>query len=100
MTNERAEVISQALMSDESQIKALFELEPEEAAKKLAEKGYDFTAEELVEYGEVLDREKKEQENANGELDEAALSEVAGGGVVCVALAGVAVGYWLYKQKW
>lgn len=102
MTNERIEAITKALTADESQISALFEMEPAEAAAKLAEKGYNFTADELVEYGKLLDQAKKNAEGANGELDEDALENVAGGavGLVTVALAGVAVGYWAYGRNW
>ena len=102
MTNERIEAITKALTADEAQISNLFAMEPAEAAAKLAENGYNFTADELAEYGKLLDQAKKDAEGANGELDENALENVSGGavGLVTVALAGVAVGYWAYGQKW
>lgn len=91
MTKERIDAISQALVEDEKQIPVLFEMEPEEAAKKLNEKGYDFTKDELMAYAEILEQEAKEK---NGEIEESALEGVAGGSLVGVAL-GIAVGYWL-----
>ena len=100
MTNERIDSISRALMADESKIAALFALEPAEAAEKLAAEGYDFTAEELVEYAEILESVKKKAGATEGELDESALEDVAGGGVGMALLMGIAVGYFIYEKKW
>ena len=98
MKKERIEEISKALMADEGKIKEMFELTPEEAAKSFAAKGFDFTAEELVEYGDLLTK-AKENAAASGELDEGQLDDVAGGGAVVALLAGIAFGYWVYR-KW
>lgn len=99
MTNERIAQITNALMADEAEVKALFELEPADAAKALAKKGYDFTGEELVEYGKILEQEKKSVEFGT-ELTEDVLDNVAGGGLVAAGVAGVLVGYWIYDKKW
>ena len=99
MTNERITQITNALMADEAGVKALFELAPADAAKDLVQKGYDFTEEELVEYGKILDQEKKSAESS-AELAEEALDDVAGGGLIAAGVAGVLVGYWIYGQKW
>ncbi len=98
MTNERINQITKALLENESEVVALFELTPAEASAKLAQKGYDFTEAELVEYGKILDEQKKAAE-ANTELAEDALDQVAGG-VIGYFVAGVLVGYWVYGQKW
>lgn len=99
MTKERSEEISNALLADKNHIRELFELDPEEAAKELAKKGYDFTGAELVEYGDLLTEAKQKLDNSDGELNEGQLDDVAGGGLVTTALLGVAVGYWIY-HKW
>lgn len=99
MTKERIEQITSALIANEAEVKALFDLGPAEAASELAKKGYDFTETELVEYGKILDEEKKAAE-ASSELGEDALDNVAGGGLIAAAVAGVLVGYWVYGQKW
>ncbi len=99
MTNERISQITDALMADETNVKSLFELDPSDAANALEQKGYDFTEEELVEYGKILDSEKKALESGQ-ELAEEALDDVSGGGLIAAAVAGVIIGYWAYGQKW
>lgn len=99
MNKERINQITEALLQNENEVAALFELSPADAAAKLAEMGFDFTEAELVEYGKILDQEKKAAE-ACGELSEDALENVSGGGLLAAAVAGVIVGYWLYGQKW
>lgn len=98
MTKERIEEISKALMEDESKIKEMFEMTPEDAAKAFAEKGFNFTAEELVEYGDCLTKVKAHAET-NDELSEGQLDDVAGGSAVATVLFGIAFGYWIYT-KW
>lgn len=84
MTNERVMAIAEVLGADDAQRKALLEMEPEAAAKALAAKGYDFTADELVEFGKLV-----ADAQAKGELDADALSEVAGGSLTVGALLGI-----------
>ena len=100
MTNERIEELTIALTNDKESIADLFAMEPAEAAAKLTERGYDFTAEELVEYGKVLDTVKSDMNAQEGELLESSLDDVSGGGLGCVFLLGVCVGYWVYTRKW
>lgn len=99
MTTQRISQITEALLKNESEVPALFELSPADAAAKLAQMGFDFTEEELVEYGKILNEEKKQAESGS-ELSEDALDNVSGGGLLAAAVAGVIVGYWLYGQKW
>lgn len=99
MSTERINQITEALLQNENEVAALFELSPAEASAKLAQKGFDFTEAELVEYGKILDQQKKLTE-AGSELNEDALDNVAGGGLLAAAVAGVIVGYWLYGRNW
>lgn len=99
MKTERITQITEALLSNESEVPALFEMSPADAAAKLVQKGFDFTEDELIEYGGIINEEKKHAE-FNGELSEDALDNVSGGGLLAAAVAGVLVGYWIYGQKW
>lgn len=74
--------------------KKIVPMQPEEAQKVLAENGFDFTIDEILEAGKVL----YEMQNApEGELSENDLDAVAGGvgwlEVVCKA-AGAALSAW------
>lgn len=74
--------------------KKILPMQPEEAQKVLAENGFDFTIDEILEAGKVL----YEMQNApEGELSENDLDAVAGGvgwlEVVCKA-AGAALSAW------
>ncbi len=92
LTNERSEELSAYLTADIERAKSLIELTPEEAAKKINADGFDFTVEEIMEFGEQLQKFAASQ-TEDGELSEDALSEVSGGIVISagVLAAGVAL---------
>lgn len=100
MTNEKMEMISKVLMDNKEEMLSLLGMEPTQVAEALNAKGCEVSTEEMIEYAKRMDEIKKKAEDNNGELDEDSLDEVAGGGLVTTALVGVAVGYWLYGQKW
>lgn len=101
MSKERMEEISQALMDNQSEIQVLLAMSPEDASARLKTLGYNFTAEELIAYGDELQKMKDKVMSKDGELNEENLEEVAGGGLVTVALFGVVVGYYIYTRgKW
>ncbi len=83
MTTERIQAIAEALEKDELR-QAVLAMEPEAAAEELKKEGYDFTAEELIEFGKlVADATSTEELNAED------LDSVAGGAVTIVTLLGV-----------
>jgi len=92
MTTERAEKLSAYLTQDVDKAKELLEVSPEEAVEKINADGYDFTADELKEYGEQL-QSVMGATGENGEIDMEALDNVSGGVVVaaCVVAAGVSL---------
>ena len=103
MQKERFTIIANAIAEDEEFSKKLFDMAPEDAAVKFAEKGYDFSSDELIEFGELC----KQAADQNGELDESNLEDVAGGVItealftagVTLFLAGCGGGY-LISKKW
>lgn len=86
MIKERIQAIAQILEKDDEQRKALLDMEPAVAAEELRKQGYDFTADELIEFGKLVVSSTNE-----GELDEAQLENVAGGFTI-VTLLGVSFG--------
>lgn len=84
LTIERTELLGKYLQEDVERAKKLLDLDPEEAVAKINADGYDFTVDEVVEFGEHLSNA------ASDELSEESLSEVAGG-VVAAAAAAVYV---------
>lgn len=89
ITIERAEQITGFLTADTDRARQLVAMEPAEAVKAINAQGYDFTEEEIKEYGEAL-----KLAATQGELSEENLDEVAGGvGPLAVAGAiGIAFG--------
>lgn len=85
LTVERAELLAKYLTDNTDRAKAMLELTPEAAAEKINADGFDFTVEEIVEFGAQV-RAAASQE---GELGEDSLDEVAGG-VGPLAILGVA----------
>lgn len=83
LTNERAEMLANYLTEDTQRAKELLILEPAEALKEINGQGYDFTLEELSEYGEAV-----RAASAEGELEAEALDDVSGGSVTLAALVG------------
>lgn len=82
LTTERTEMLGKYLQEDVERAKMLVELAPEEAVKKINADGFNFTVDEIVEFGENL------RIASSDELTEDNLSEVAGG-VIGVAAAGI-----------
>lgn len=96
LTNERSEKLSAYLTADIERAKSLINLPPEEAVAKINADGFDFSVDEIMEFGEQL-KKAAAMQAGDGELSEEALSEVSGGiGVVTGALialgAGILVG--------
>ena len=72
LTQERANLITELLNEDEARAKELLVLGPEEALSKInGGLGYDFTLDEIVDYGKAFVKAIK--------LNDDALSSVAGG---------------------
>lgn len=83
MTEERMNQIVDAILAKGDEAQALFDMEPEAAAKELTSGGFPVTADELVELGEAVNKAKLSG-NAEGELNESDLDDVAGGCWGCV----------------
>ena len=100
LTQERANVLTKYLEEDINRTKVLFDLAAEDAAKKINESGYDFTPDELLEYGKALESAATKEE-----LDAEDLEQVAGGlvtvsvGIMVACGVGGAVAGFLAK-KW
>ena len=86
LTQEKAEVLSKILVSDQEHAKALLALSPEEALAQINAQGNDFTLEDVKEYGEALKATAAQSEV----LDTDALDAVAGG--IAPIIAGAIVG--------
>lgn len=76
LTMERAGIITELLNADTERAEKLVSLDPSEAVKQINALGYDFSAEELNEYGEAL---RTAAARESGELELDALDDVAGG---------------------
>ena len=85
LTNERAEVLSNYLHADVERAKLLLTLEPDKAVEKINQDGYDFTCEEINDFGEVIRTVASEEE-----FDEETLDSVSGGSITLGALVGAA----------
>lgn len=84
LTKERAELIGKYLTENKERATALMELSPEEAAAKINADGYDFTAEEILEFGKVMQAAvAKSGELSAGDLDDVSV------GLISAAAAGV-----------
>lgn len=99
LTRERAQVLADYLNADTERSKKLLEMSPEVALAGMNADGNDFTLDEILEFGKQLQATAAQ----TGELDENALSNVAGGLVVegvmisCIAL-GFKIGSDLAKN--
>ena len=81
----------EAVFADKALTQDLLKMSAEDAVKVLTEKGYDFTVDDVNEAGAALN-ELAQHVNADGELDEAMLQEIAGGGHISSYFAGVGIG--------
>ena len=84
MTKERIQAIADALESNDELRQAVLGMEPAEAVEELKKAGYDFAADELVEFGKLV-----ADATATGELGEDDLDSVTGGALTVAALLGV-----------
>ena len=86
MNEKRAEALSNFLTSDPERAKTLLSMEPDEALVAINAAGYDFTIDELTEFGAEVRRVSL----LNDEISEENLEEVAGGvaGVITIAFVG------------
>lgn len=92
MTKERIQAIGKVLENDE-QRKALLAMEPAAAAEELKKQGYDFTADELIEFGTLV-----AEATSTGELNAEDLDDVAGGAAATLTvLAALGGGAYLVK---
>lgn len=89
LTAERANLLSNFLVEDKERAYRLLDLEPEAALKEINSNGFDFTIDEVEEFGKQL----ASLVNEGDELSEEALASVSGGLVVTagVLAAGVAL---------
>jgi len=87
MTKERIQAIADALSKDDAERKALLGMEPAAAAEELKKQGYDFTADELIEFGKLV-----AEATASGELGDDQLENVSGGSITIGVLLGVTFG--------
>lgn len=100
LTNERAEMLAKYLTDKKEAGFDLLGLEASEAVDKINADGFDFTADELHEFAEMMDKAA----SAGDELDENSLEGVSGGVAVAAAVATFAIGYYFYtknkKKRW
>lgn len=90
LSQERAAMLASYLNSDIERAKELLSMSPETAVVKINASGYDFSLEEIVEFGSQLQAAAEQ----DGELTEESLCDVAGGLVVAgVAISCIALGY-------
>lgn len=108
LSKERAEKLAQYLTADIERAKKLLDMSPEDVVAQMKAEGYDFTVEEVMEFGEQL-KHVPTASVKDGELSEEALSEVAGGVFVIddailgagIALfcAGLTFGYTVARDR-
>ena len=101
LTEARAKLLADYLMSDQEKAKRLFDMEPEDALKEINADGYDFTVEELIDFGKAMSLAANKEELSAEDLE-----NVAGGiGIVatyCIACGiAIACGYGVGRlNKW
>ena len=99
LTAERSELLSNFLIQDKERAYGLLEQEAEVAVAKINSYGYDFSVEEVQEFGKQL----LQSMNQSGELSEESLESVSGGVLVLpagVLAAGVALFGVANKKGW
>ncbi|MDE6035153.1 MAG: hypothetical protein K2G36_04505 [Ruminococcus sp.] len=77
MTNERMQELVDFLSSDPDRMTELFQMDAEMACEEINAEGYDFTAEELREFGQAISTAVVRSNS--GELSEDDLEQVSGG---------------------
>ncbi|MDE6035155.1 MAG: hypothetical protein K2G36_04515 [Ruminococcus sp.] len=78
MTIERMQELADFLSNDPDRMTELFEMDAEMACEEINAEGYDFTAEELREFGQAMSTAVVRSNS--GELSEDDLEQVSGGG--------------------
>lgn len=95
LTNERAEMLAKYLTDKKEAGFDLLGLEASEAVEKINADGFDFTADELHEFAEMMDKATP----AGDELDENSLEGVSGGVALAAAVVTFAYAYYVYTKK-
>ena len=92
MSDERIKKLTEYLLTDVDRANALIKLDVEDATAKINADGYDFTVDEIKEFGLGLQKVAANM-SENGELSEEEAENVAGGILVETALitAGVSL---------
>lgn len=91
LTTERAEILAKYLLSNEERAKQLVNTPVDEAVKEINADGFDFTVDELKEFGESMKTIAEKAENKD-ELSMESLEDVSGGLVVSGAVAAALIG--------
>jgi lipoate-protein ligase A len=89
LTNERADLLADYLTKDTAKAKELLELTPEEAMAKINEDGFDFSVDEIRDFGEQLQHIASVNSDSE-ELDAEKLDTVSGGAFITLTAAGLA----------
>ena len=76
MTEERIEKLTNYLREDQEKELVLLQMQPEEACIKIQADGYDYTVDEIIEYGNLVRTVAAQMDD---EISEADLEMVAGG---------------------
>lgn len=87
MTEERIEKLTNYLREDQEKELVLLQMQPEEACIKIQADGYDYTVDEIIEYGNLVRTVAAQMDD---EISEADLEMVSGGGITLGALVGAA----------
>jgi len=90
ITQEKQEILSEILNSNQERAKKLVGLEANVALKEINALGHDFTLDEIKEYGAMI-RNRQNSYTEGEELGIDALDEVSGGGNVNL---------WVVSIKW
>lgn len=90
LTNERVEILMKYLVGKGEESYGIFELDVNEAVAKINADGYDFNAEELHDFADLMEISQKK-----GELDESSLDEVSGGALFTTTISTIS---WIAKQ--
>ncbi len=98
MTSERLEEMANILIKDQNVARELLTKSPEEALAWFKAQGFDCTMDDVMAFAEKINVLIAAKEN--GELGEADLENVAGGGSGWIFAAGVIVGVAMCCAPW
>lgn len=87
LTQEKANALAEYLNADEDRAKKVVEMGAADAVEALKKDGLEFTAEELAEFAEAVEKAQK-----TGELGEAELEGVSGGVMTLIPIFLIGVG--------